>query len=154
MLAAGLSPELKKISAATTAAGQARKFKGLFQIPIEAQSDPLFNYRRSSFSPYLGSIFSITLNDANATSLAVTLVELGDTGFPKAGKRIRRPTTDVINEDRFSLLFRGPLEVLLGQGVYTVNHGALGRFRLLLVPILTGRTDAHYYEAIINRQQT
>jgi hypothetical protein len=50
----------------------------------------------------------------------------------------------------FSLLFRGPLQPLLLQQIYPVEHDRLGRFDLFIVPI---RRDAHglYYEAVFNR---
>jgi len=50
----------------------------------------------------------------------------------------------------FSLQFRGPLQPLLPQQIYPVEHDQLGRFDLFIVPI---RRDAHglYYEAVFNR---
>jgi len=50
----------------------------------------------------------------------------------------------------FSLLFRGPLQPLLLQRTYTVEHDRLGQFELFIVPI---RRDANglYYEAVFNR---
>ena len=50
----------------------------------------------------------------------------------------------------FSLQFRGPLQPLLPQQIYPVEHDRLGRFDLFIVPI---RRDAHglYYEAVFNR---
>ena len=50
----------------------------------------------------------------------------------------------------FSLVFRGPLQPLLPQRIYQVEHDQLGRFDLFIVPI---RRDTHglYYEAVFNR---
>jgi hypothetical protein len=50
----------------------------------------------------------------------------------------------------FSLQFRGPLQPVLLQQIYQVEHDGLGRFDLFIVPI---RRDAHglYYEAVFNR---
>ncbi len=50
----------------------------------------------------------------------------------------------------FTLLFRGPLQPLLPQQIYPVEHDRLGRFDLFIVPV---RRDAHalYYEAVFNR---
>ena len=50
----------------------------------------------------------------------------------------------------FSLLFRGPLQPLLPQQIYPVEHDRLGRFDLFIVPV---KRDAHglYYEAVFNR---
>ena len=50
----------------------------------------------------------------------------------------------------FSLVFRGPLQPVLPQRIYPVEHAALGRFDLFIVPV---RRDAQglYYEAVFNR---
>ena len=50
----------------------------------------------------------------------------------------------------FSLLFRGPLQPLLPQRIYPLEHDRLGRFDLFIVPV---RRDANglYYEAVFNR---
>jgi len=50
----------------------------------------------------------------------------------------------------FSLLFRGPLQPLLPQQIYPVEHAALGSFDLFIVPI---QRDAQglKYQAVFNR---
>jgi hypothetical protein len=54
------------------------------------------------------------------------------------------------NQERFSLLFRGPRDRFLGQGTRSLEHEKLGQSELFLVPI---REDAegYYYEVIFNR---
>jgi hypothetical protein len=132
---------------------QTGKGSNLASVPVEAQTDPLFHYRRSSFSPYLNSVFAVS---NGPIYLEITLSEISNTGIsntatPKSVKSKRSVTTDVVQEDRFALLFRGPVELPLRQDVYNVSHAALGDFRLLLVPVLTRMNDARYYEAVINR---
>ncbi len=53
-------------------------------------------------------------------------------------------------QEEFSLEFRGPLSMFLGQGARNISHDQMGQFELFLVPI---RQDANgfYYEAIFNR---
>ena len=53
-------------------------------------------------------------------------------------------------QEQFSIVFRGPRERFLGQGIRPLDHEKLGRFELFLVPI---REDAegYYYEAVFNR---
>ncbi|HSE25431.1 MAG TPA: hypothetical protein VLB68_27460 [Pyrinomonadaceae bacterium] len=53
-------------------------------------------------------------------------------------------------QEEFSIVFRGPLESFLDQGIQTFDHEKLGQFELFLVPI---RQDEHgfYYEAVFNR---
>jgi len=54
------------------------------------------------------------------------------------------------NQERFSLVFRGPRDRFLGQGICSLEHEKLGQSEVFLVPI---REDAesYYYEAIFNR---
>jgi hypothetical protein len=53
-------------------------------------------------------------------------------------------------QERFSLVFRAPNEVFLGQGQRAFAHDEMGNFELFLVPI--GRDEAGtYYEAVFNR---
>ena len=53
-------------------------------------------------------------------------------------------------QEEFVLLFRGPLDVFLGQGARNFSHDKMGQFELFIVPI---RQDAQgfYYEAVFNR---
>ncbi len=53
-------------------------------------------------------------------------------------------------QEEFSLEFRGPLNMFLGQGGRLFNHEQMGQFELFIVPI---RQDSQgfYYEAIFNR---
>lgn len=53
--------------------------------------------------------------------------------------------------ERFSLIFRGPVETYLPQSTYRMEHAEIGAFDLFIVPVR--RDDAGlYYEAIFNRQ--
>jgi hypothetical protein len=53
---------------------------------------------------------------------------------------------DGVERQQFSLVFRGPAEVPLPQGTYTVTHAELGRLELFLVPI-GADADGLRYEA-------
>ena len=50
----------------------------------------------------------------------------------------------------FSLVFRGPGDLLLPQHTYRMEHGELGAFDLFIVPIRRDE-DGLYYEAVFNR---
>jgi hypothetical protein len=51
--------------------------------------------------------------------------------------------------ERFSAYFHGPGDRLLPQGIYPLEHEAMGNFELFLVPI--GKDDRGYqYEAVFN----
>jgi hypothetical protein len=122
----------------------------LFQIPVESQGDLLSQYGRSSFQPYINSIFEILYG---TTWIPLTLSAVADTGAPKPPKSKRQLTTDVVQEHRFSLMFHGSADTPFGQDVYHVRHAALGSFQLLVVPVGLRHRDPLYYEAIINRVQ-
>lgn len=51
--------------------------------------------------------------------------------------------------ERFSVFFRGPLDVFLQQATYSLRHEKMGSFDLFLVPL--GREEEGYsYEAVFN----
>lgn len=53
-------------------------------------------------------------------------------------------------QERFSLIFRGPLESFIPQGCYDVRHDQMGEFPLFIVPIRQD-SEGFYYEAVFNR---
>jgi hypothetical protein len=54
--------------------------------------------------------------------------------------------------EAFSIVFRGPSDRLIPQGMHRFHHDAIGTFDLFTVPI---RRDQHglYYEAVFNRRR-
>lgn len=51
--------------------------------------------------------------------------------------------------ERFSAFFYGPGDRLLQQGIYLLEHEAMGAFELFLVPV--AKTESGYqYEAVFN----
>ncbi len=52
--------------------------------------------------------------------------------------------------EAFSLLFRGDASEQLPQGMYRIEHAALGAFDLFIVPVAQDQTG-RYYEAVFNR---
>ena len=53
-------------------------------------------------------------------------------------------------QEEFSIVFRGPTDRLLSQGMWSMKHTQLGEFELFIVPIRK-QADGLYYEAIFNR---
>jgi hypothetical protein len=54
-------------------------------------------------------------------------------------------------QDCFSVVFHGPADRPLEQGTYPLEHTALGRFDLFVVPV--GHDEqGYYYEAVFNRR--
>ena len=83
----------------------------------------------------LNTKFHIPVNDSQRVEL-----ELAEISELKQTPR---------NEE-FAIVFRGPKEAFLGQGMRSLEHDQLGRFDLFIVPI---REDdqGYYYEAVFNR---
>jgi len=98
------------------------------------QNDPLANYTKATFISYLNSVFQL---HTVSGIVAVTLLKVDDMTPPKGG-------------ECFSLLFRGGSRGF-GQDTYTIDHAALGRFQLFLVPVGTDQNGAQGYLATINR---
>lgn len=71
---------------------------------------------------------------------ALELVEVTDHADRGAVPGGRRP---------FALLFRGPSEAPLGQGVHPLRHPELGELPLFLVPVGAG-PDGVRYEAVFS----
>jgi hypothetical protein len=115
-----------------------------FPIPPESYRSPVTYFRKSTFSPYLNSTFLIRL-DAKQ-SIELTLVRVADSGITEG-----RASDEAVGKECFSLLFRGANNRLLKQRLYTIEHGALGKFSLFLAP--AGKeTRGQFYQAVINHR--
>ena len=53
-------------------------------------------------------------------------------------------------QEEFSVEFRGPLDMFLGQGGRDFSHEHMGKFELFIVPVRQDQ-QGFYYEAIFNR---
>ena len=53
-------------------------------------------------------------------------------------------------QEEFVLVFRGPLDRFLDQGVRNFKHDKMGRFEIFIVPIRQDQ-QGFYYEAVFNR---
>ena len=53
-------------------------------------------------------------------------------------------------QEEFTIRFRGPLNMFLGQGVRNFTHDQMGQFELFIVPIKQDE-QGFYYEAVFNR---
>ena len=87
------------------------------------------------FTENLNTKFHIPVNDSQRVEL-----ELAEISELKQTPR---------NEE-FAVVFRGPKEIFLGQGMRALEHEKLGKLELFIVPI---REDekGYYYEAVFNR---
>jgi hypothetical protein len=89
----------------------------------------------SSFAPHLNSKFQVS--NAEEETIEVELVETFE-------------LTDAPTQERFSLIFRGALDLILNQGTYRFKHEQLGELELFIVPIRQD-TEGRFYEAAFNR---
>jgi hypothetical protein len=101
-------------------------------------TDPLSYYTQATFTQYINSIFRLH----GFRTVDVTLEKVQDT-LPATVSRSG-------GRESFVLHFRGG-EVQLPQDTYTVEHPALGNFRLFLVPSGADENGAQSYVATINR---
>ncbi|HET6974265.1 MAG TPA: hypothetical protein VFH96_09590 [Pyrinomonadaceae bacterium] len=53
-------------------------------------------------------------------------------------------------QEEFTILFRGPREAFLDQGVRFLKHDQMGEFELFIVPV-SQDAEGFYYEAVFNR---
>jgi hypothetical protein len=91
--------------------------------------------QRDEFAAALNTRFQVTGEGAEVIELE--LVEVSD-------------VISTRRQEKFSLLFQGPLHVLLPQRIYRMAHAQLGEIELFIVPV--GMNEAGYsYEAVFNR---
>ena len=76
------------------------------------------------FTHYLNQMF--TIDPGDAPLIETELVEVKSIGVQDTGRGGRQ---------QFSVLFRGPMEPILPQGIYTLSNGELGEIQLFLVAI-------------------
>jgi hypothetical protein len=101
-------------------------------------TDPLSYYTQATFNQYINSIFRLH----GSRTVEVMLENVEDT-LPATVARTG-------GRESFVLHFRGG-DVQLPQDTYTVEHPALGNFRLFLVPNGPDKNGAQSYVATINR---
>lgn len=88
-----------------------------------------------AFSQQAGTKFQVQFDENN--TVEVELIEVSELKvYPQ--------------QEEFTLQFRGPSNVFLGQGVHPFTHDQMGQFELFIVPIRQDQ-QGFYYEAIFNR---
>jgi hypothetical protein len=104
----------------------------------QTQPDVAGYYNKSTFAPYVGTEFRVHLGQSK--TIRIKLVEVKDLPGDERG------------DQSFSLLFAGPKGKPFPQKTYEVEHGALGKFSLFLVPVgLRKGARSEYFEAVFNR---
>ena len=96
---------------------------------------------KEAFTANLNTYFLINHGGMKIKTKLVEVFDLRDSAQPKP-----QP-----GREGFSLLFQGERTHTLRQNTYIIQHDNLGRFAMLLVPIVRKDKSAHYYEAVVNR---
>lgn len=105
------------------------------QSRVPSRENPLDYYNKSTFEPYTNSFFQILIGGRLAAEMKLERVdELGYAGG-----------------ENFSLVFQPSSGARLPQHTYEIEHAALGKFQLFLVPV-NKEIDLRY-EAIIDRRR-
>jgi hypothetical protein len=110
-------------------------------IPIESQRNPLFMFTAATFEPYIGGYFQTRNARGQLVALKLLKVESFDQPNKITGKAVKT--------NSFSLLFVSDERLPRFTSIYTIEHGALGKFDLFLTP-RTGKNGELLYEAVFN----
>lgn len=116
--------------------------------PSSSSLEQLNYYTRSTFSPYVNTIFRVHLEASSARDLK--LIEVSDylSSLSKGNARAKEDGTEC-----FSLLFTLPPGKSFEQDTYMIEHDALGTFYMFLVAVSGhSKVKADYYEAVIYRR--
>lgn len=96
----------------------------------------LENFTIKTFSEHLGTTFRIQHDDSGRVD--VELISATGLGGSAGEEMSRQP---------FSIVFRGPGDILLPQRIYRMEHDQIGSFELFIVPIGPDE-EGFRYEAI------
>ena len=94
----------------------------------------LLELSRATFERLVGSDFRVLVDETR--SVSVKLVQCR--ALPPASQR----DDPAIRAEPFSLLFKGPRELVLEQQIYRLEHPDLGSLELFLVPVGFGESEA------------
>jgi hypothetical protein len=98
--------------------------------------DTIGYYNRSTFAGHVNTEFRVHLGQSKVSRIKLVAVR----DVPGA------------SQESFSLLFSGAKGKGFPQKTYKVEHAALGKFSLFLVPVgMRTRSGPEYFEAVFNR---
>ena len=102
---------------------------------------------KALFESHKGRMFAV--GNGSHLGLYLKLAEVID-----APDRFCRDSRGNLRMESFRVIFEGLVEADLPQEVYHLESAEGAVMDLLLVPIMTGRSDVRDYEAVINRLLT
>jgi hypothetical protein len=114
-----------------------------FEVPYEAQQNPILYYTRATFEPYVGGTF--IGRDARGRVIEMELLSVKEYK-PDAERRITTGGTRKL--DSFTLTFRAATSLPPFTSIHMIEHGVLGKFDLFLQR--SGDTSQLIYQAVIS----
>ncbi|HEY0173481.1 MAG TPA: hypothetical protein VGB98_20890 [Pyrinomonadaceae bacterium] len=90
------------------------------------------------FRQHLGTRFGVRLDTPRPVELELT--EVND---------YNAQSNEPSKMERFSLFFRGPGDIMLNQGTFTLEHPSMGELLLFMVPIERA-PEGFRYEVVFN----
>jgi len=132
------------LTAARVGLGQKSNSADGREIPIEAQKEPVFLFKESTFEPYLGGIFQAP--NARGEMIELRLVHI------KKHEQKNELTKRALATESFALIFKASDELPPFTSIHHISHPALGKFDLFLTPRKSNK-DEFFYEAVINHVQ-
>lgn len=114
-----------------------------FEVPGEASQSPLRYFKRETFEPYVGGVFTVS---AGARAVEMTLTKVSGCELSARGRKL---TKKMRPSDCFSLVFSSGGELTDLTTIYNVEHGALGKFALFLTR-RDNPAGGYFYEAVFN----
>jgi hypothetical protein len=116
----------------------------LLSAPMLHGRDPFAVPGLSAFAQEVGTSFRVL--QTSCPDMKLGLVEAA--ALPPSGRHGAHAGNI---EYRFSLLFGGPADQPLAQGIHTLEHPTLGRLALFIVPVGRPERDRCFYETITDR---
>jgi len=121
---------------------QPRRPVSKFDVPVEAQQNPVLYYDRATFEPYIGGTF--IGRDARGRAIELKLVSV--TEF-KAKARPTITTGATRETESFSLTFSASNSLPEFTSIHVIEHAVLGKFDLFLQR--AGDNSQLVYQAVI-----
>jgi hypothetical protein len=91
----------------------------------------------ATFSPHVGDKFRVSHDPSSPLELTLTSAEV-------LGHESAKEWSKSSGREPFALIFVGPGQLFLPQGMYRVEHDGLGSFELFIVPIGPGGEGMRY----------
>jgi hypothetical protein len=98
------------------------------------------HYTLQNFQPCLRQAFEL-IDAEEADKIAIILESV--TPYLAPGQQ-------QVDEKAFSLLFTGPAEIFLPQGLYALKNQELGRLEIFITPLGRLADNSFQYEAVFN----